>query len=108
LLPPLLFVLLNLVRNLDLKELGVDIRMFLLDMFTGLLLGSADLVEVSLFYAVEQRTVAGLSSAVRVVEMGVVARLVADVALHVATAGLCARHLVAAILFDKRCTAWLY
>jgi len=100
--PSLLFVLLDLVRDLDLKQFSIDIGEFFQNLCAGLLFSSADFVNVPFFHAIKEGAIARLASAVRVVEVRVVARLVTDIALHVAAASLSAGHLVTAILLDER------
>ena len=94
-------VLLDLVGEVDREEVRVHLRVRLGHLLPGFILGGVDVCLVPLLDAVKQGTVARLATPSGVIKVSIVARLGADVTLHVAAAATGAGHLVAAILLDE-------
>ena len=95
----------DLLGHVDLEVVDVDIRVALDHLLAGLLLSGPHLLFVTGLGTLKQRAVALLAAAGGVVKVRIVARFVADIALHVGAAGAGAGHLVAAVVLDKRCAA---
>lgn len=101
-LSSLAFVVLgDLVRHVDVQELGVDPRVILRCHLQGLVASVLYFFLVSFLRNIKQRAVPCLASARNVVEVCIVTGLGADVALVVPATLTRAPHLVAARLFDE-------
>ncbi len=100
-------VLHNVFGHLDFQILFGKLGMFSSGFLESFSFGLRHFTIVSLFEALEEWTISGLATPRRVVEVVVVARLGTDIALNVETAVPRASHLVTALFFHERSTAFV-